>query len=150
MAFGAPVVPEVNWMLIGSSNCKVGASAMTLPCPTAVPFAMTSANPCIPAISSSPIWIIVLRWGSFAEDNALGSRFPDSPCARGASAKSLITYVTDRPGHDTRYAINASKIMTELGYDPQEGFDSGLKKTIDWYLSNQNWWQSIQDGSYRK
>ncbi|MBT5719006.1 MAG: dTDP-glucose 4,6-dehydratase [Gammaproteobacteria bacterium] len=86
----------------------------------------------------------------FAEDNALGSRFPDSPCARGASAKSLITYVTDRPGHDTRYAINASKIMTELGYDPQEGFDSGLKKTIDWYLSNQNWWQSIQDGSYRK
>ena len=48
----------------------------------------------------------------------------------------LITYVTDRPGHDTRYAINASKIMTELGYDPQEDFDSGLNKTIDWYLSN--------------
>lgn len=86
----------------------------------------------------------------FVADNALAMRFPDSPCGKGESAKSLITYVTDRPGHDTRYAINASKVMNELGYDPEEDFDSGLNKTIDWYLANEDWWQSIQDGSYRQ
>ncbi|GJM12030.1 MAG: dTDP-glucose 4,6-dehydratase [Pseudohongiella sp.] len=85
----------------------------------------------------------------FASDKQLASRFPDSPCAKGESAKSLITFVTDRPGHDTRYAIDASKIMSELGYDPVEDFDSGLNKTVDWYLANESWWQSIQDGSYR-
>ena len=86
----------------------------------------------------------------FAENDELALRFPDSPCAKGESAKSLITFVTDRPGHDTRYAINASKIMTELGYDPQEDFDSGLNKTVDWYLANEEWWRSIQDGSYQQ
>ena len=86
----------------------------------------------------------------FAADKDLSTRFPDSPCARGESAKSLITFVTDRPGHDTRYAINASKISTELGYDPVEDFDSGLNKTVDWYLQNEQWWRSIQDGSYRQ
>lgn len=86
----------------------------------------------------------------FAANTELVARFPDSPCARGESAKSLITFVTDRLGHDTRYAINASKITAELGYDPVEDFDSGLNKTVDWYLSNQTWWNSIQDGSYRK
>ena len=86
----------------------------------------------------------------FAANTELVARFPDSPCARGESAKSLITFVTDRLGHDTRYAINASKITAELGYDPVEDFDSGLNKTVDWYLSNQAWWNSIQDGSYRK
>ena len=86
----------------------------------------------------------------FASDKNLATRFPDSPCATGESAKSLITFVTDRPGHDTRYAINADKITTELGYDPVENFHSGLNKTVDWYLSNQDWWQAIQDGSYRE
>jgi dTDP-glucose 4,6-dehydratase len=86
----------------------------------------------------------------FADDKTLASRFPDSPCAKGELAKSLITFVTDRPGHDTRYAINASKISSELGYDPVEDFDSGLKKTVDWYLTNEAWWRSIQDGSYRQ
>jgi dTDP-glucose 4,6-dehydratase len=86
----------------------------------------------------------------FAANTELASRFPDSPCAAGETAKSLITFVTDRPGHDTRYAINASKISTELGYDPFENFDSGLNKTVDWYLSNEAWWKSIQDGSYRQ
>lgn len=85
----------------------------------------------------------------FKTDSKLASRFPDSPCASGTAANSLITYVTDRPGHDTRYAIDAEKIMTELGYEPTEDFDSGLNKTVDWYLNNQQWWQSIQDGSYR-
>ncbi len=86
----------------------------------------------------------------FADDKTLASRFPDSPCAKGEPAKSLITFVIDRPGHDTRYAINASKISSELGYDPVEDFDSGLNKTVDWYLTNEAWWRSIQDGSYRQ
>lgn len=62
----------------------------------------------------------------------------------------LITYVTDRPGHDVRYAIDASKIENELGWIPKETFDSGLKKTVQWYLDNKKWWQKIQDGSYQK
>lgn len=62
----------------------------------------------------------------------------------------LITYVTDRPGHDVRYAIDASKIENELDWTPKETFDSGLKKTVQWYLDNKNWWQKIQDGSYQK
>jgi dTDP-glucose 4,6-dehydratase len=86
----------------------------------------------------------------FADDKTLASRFPDAPCAKGEPAKSLITFVIDRPGHDTRYAINASKISSELGYDPIEDFDSGLNKTVDWYLTNEAWWRSIQDGSYRQ
>ena len=57
--------------------------------------------------------------------------------------KSLISYVTDRPGHDTRYAINSSKIQNELGWQPIENFQSGIKKTIKWYLNNEKWWQSI-------
>ena len=86
----------------------------------------------------------------FAADNTLKSRFPDSPCARGAPASSLISFVADRPGHDTRYAIDASKIMGELGYAPVENFDSGLNRTVDWYLANEDWWRAIQDGSYRQ
>ena len=83
-------------------------------------------------------------------DKDLAQRFPDSPCTKGGSAKSLITFATDRPGHDRRYAIDASKISAELGYNPVENFNSGLNKTVDWYLSNEQWWRSIQDGSYRK
>lgn len=60
----------------------------------------------------------------------------------------LITYVTDRPGHDLRYAIDASKIKNELGWIPQETFESGIRKTVDWYLQNQNWWMRVMDGSY--
>jgi len=85
----------------------------------------------------------------FADNSELASRFPESPCASAIPASSLITYVKDRPGHDTRYAINAEKIMTELGYQPVEDFESGLNKTVDWYLANEAWWQSILDGSYR-
>jgi dTDP-glucose 4,6-dehydratase len=57
--------------------------------------------------------------------------------------------VTDRPGHDARYAIDAQKIMNDLGYEPIEDFDSGLNKTVDWYLNSEPWWRAIQDGSYR-
>ncbi|MCZ4253670.1 dTDP-glucose 4,6-dehydratase [Pseudoalteromonas shioyasakiensis] len=60
----------------------------------------------------------------------------------------LITFVDDRPGHDLRYAIDASKIENELGWKPKETFESGIEKTILWYLSNSDWWQRVLDGSY--
>ena len=61
----------------------------------------------------------------------------------------LITHVTDRAGHDVRYAIDASKIQRELGWTPQETFESGIRKTVQWYLDNQAWWQRMLDGSYK-
>ena len=60
----------------------------------------------------------------------------------------LIIHVTDRPGHDLRYAIDASKIQRELGWTPDETFDAGLRKTVQWYLDHQRWCQRVQDGSY--
>ncbi|WP_419569536.1 dTDP-glucose 4,6-dehydratase [Rheinheimera sp.] len=61
----------------------------------------------------------------------------------------LISYVTDRPGHDFRYAIDASKIERELGWTPEESFDTGLRKTVQWYLQNKGWWQAVLNGSYQ-
>ena len=61
----------------------------------------------------------------------------------------LITFVTDRPGHDMRYAIDASKIARELGWQPQETFASGMRKTVQWYLEHPDWWQRVLDGSYQ-
>jgi len=72
---------------------------------------------------------------------------PDSP---HVPHESLITYVTDRPGHDLRYAIDADKIAAELGWLPQETFESGIEKTIYWYLENSEWCQHVQDGSYQR
>ena len=63
--------------------------------------------------------------------------------------KSLITFVEDRPGHDVRYAIDATKIEKTLGWRPQETFETGLEKTVNWYLKNKEWWQAIIDGSYQ-
>ncbi|EIV6182408.1 TPA: dTDP-glucose 4,6-dehydratase [Klebsiella aerogenes] len=60
----------------------------------------------------------------------------------------LITFVTDRPGHDLRYAIDAAKIQRDLGWVPEETFESGIEKTVHWYLNNQTWWQRVLDGSY--
>lgn len=67
-----------------------------------------------------------------------------------SSFRKLITHVTDRPGHDLRYAIDASKIKRELGWSPQETFESGIAKTVDWYLANSEWCQHVQDGSYQR
>lgn len=64
--------------------------------------------------------------------------------------RELITFVTDRPGHDLRYAIDASKIEKELGWRPQETFESGIRKTVKWYLDNREWCQRVQDGSYQR
>lgn len=60
----------------------------------------------------------------------------------------LISYVQDRPGHDVRYAIDASKIERELGWKPEETFESGIRKTVQWYLDNKPWWSRVLDGSY--
>ncbi|KLV05824.1 dTDP-glucose 4,6-dehydratase [Photobacterium aquae] len=65
-----------------------------------------------------------------------------------ARYEDLITYVTDRPGHDVRYAIDATKIGKELGWLPQETFETGIRKTVQWYLNNKTWWSRVLDGSY--
>jgi len=79
----------------------------------------------------------------FAAEVQLASRFPKAPQARGASADTLIEFVQDRAGHDWRYAIDAAKIERELGFRPQETFETGLAKTIDWYLDNESWWRPL-------
>jgi len=73
-----------------------------------------------------------------------------SPRKQGGNYEELITYVTDRPGHDFRYAIDASKISNELGWQPKENFETGIEKTIRWYLENREWWQAIQDNTYQQ
>ena len=71
------------------------------------------------------------------------------PKAGGESYRAQIAYVTDRPGHDRRYAIDASKIERELGWKPAETFDTGIRKTVHWYLANQAWVDRVQSGAYR-
>ena len=67
-----------------------------------------------------------------------------------AQYQDLITYVKDRPGHDVRYAIDAAKIERELGWKPEETFESGIRKTVEWYLNNEKWWSRVLDGSYSR
>ncbi|MDR1857318.1 MAG: dTDP-glucose 4,6-dehydratase [Desulfovibrio sp.] len=81
--------------------------------------------------------------------DALETLAPDKP-AGVAEYADLIEFVTDRPGHDTRYAIDHGKLTRELGWRPSEDFPSGIVKTVRWYLDNEPWWQAILDGSYRK
>ena len=73
---------------------------------------------------------------------------PEKP-AGVAKYENLITFVKDRPGHDARYAIDATKIARDLGWQPQETFDTGIRKTVVWYLENRDWWQNVLNGSYR-
>jgi len=70
------------------------------------------------------------------------------PDDRIGKRRDLITFVTDRPGHDLRYAVDASKIKQDLGWVPAETFESGLRATVEWYLNNQAWWQAILDNNY--
>ena len=72
------------------------------------------------------------------------------PRSNSSSYKELITYVKDRPGHDFRYAIDSSKIRNELKWKPIQSFESGLKKTIEWYLANENWLREIQKNHYNQ
>ncbi|HGO8290410.1 TPA: GDP-mannose 4,6-dehydratase, partial [Neisseria meningitidis] len=73
---------------------------------------------------------------------------PEKP-AGVARYEDLITFVQDRPGHDVRYAVDAAKIRRDLGWLPLETFESGLRKTVQWYLDNKTWWQNVLNGSYR-
>ncbi|MGB5115491.1 MAG: dTDP-glucose 4,6-dehydratase [Providencia rettgeri] len=74
----------------------------------------------------------------------------DSLVPKATPYAEQITYVTDRPGHDRRYAIDATKMSNELNWQPQETFETGLRKTIEWYLTNQEWCQHVQDGTYQR
>jgi dTDP-glucose 4,6-dehydratase len=72
------------------------------------------------------------------------------PKADGTNYSKQITYVTDRPGHDRRYAIDARKLEQELGWKPAETFESGIRKTVEWYLANPQWVRNVQSGAYRE
>ncbi len=79
----------------------------------------------------------------FAEDPKLHQQYPDAAPANGKKSADLITYVEDRAGHDWRYAIDASKLENELGFTPQDTFETGIIKTIQWYMDNQKWWEPL-------
>ena len=66
------------------------------------------------------------------------------------SSRQLITFVTDRQGHDRRYALDSTKIQTELGWQLAEPFETGIQKTVDWYLEHRAWWEKVRSGEYRE
>ena len=72
------------------------------------------------------------------------------PAGSGKSYHELITFVKDRPGHDFRYAIDASKLKKQIGWEPKESFNTGIQKTIEWYLKNEEWWKIIQENTYKQ
>lgn len=80
---------------------------------------------------------------AFAEIDGLAERYPEAPAAKGQPTTSLKTFVTDRAGHDRRYAIDETKARGELGYAPAHGFDEGLRQTLRWYLDHEDWWQPL-------
>ncbi|HYS69957.1 MAG TPA: dTDP-glucose 4,6-dehydratase [Gemmatimonadaceae bacterium] len=82
-------------------------------------------------------------------DEKIRERFPKCPAALGGDTGELIKFVKDRPGHDRRYAIDAMKATLETGYGPSESFETGLLKTVKWYIANEAWWRAVMDGSYR-
>lgn len=86
--------------------------------------------------------------GVFSSNAELRSRFSDSPAASGRESAELISFVEDRPGHDWRYAIDATKICRDLGYKSTETIQEGLRKTIAWYLANEDWWRSLMNREY--
>jgi dTDP-glucose 4,6-dehydratase len=86
----------------------------------------------------------------FSVEAALRQRFPNCPAAQGKKSESLMSFVADRPGHDRRYAIDATRARTELGYAPVESLATGLAKTVAWFFDNESWWRGVMDGSYRE
>lgn len=84
---------------------------------------------------------------AFAEIEGLADRYPDAPAACGRPTSELKTFVTDRVGHDRRYAIDERKARADIGYEPQHDFDSGLAATLRWYIANDAWWRDIQTTS---
>jgi dTDP-glucose 4,6-dehydratase len=86
---------------------------------------------------------------AFAADAKLAARFPSCPAAAGNSCRALISFVTDRPGHDHRYAIDASKLESELGNRSHIDFSDGIDRTVHWYLDHAEWWRDITSGVYK-
>ena len=86
---------------------------------------------------------------AFSAKPELKDRFPACPAARGGATAELITFVKDRPGHDWRYAMDSRKIQKTLGWKPHEKFETGLRKTIEWYLDNMGWIDNVTSGAYR-
>ena len=86
---------------------------------------------------------------AFAANPELAKRFPDAHAANGKRSETAITTVADRPGHDFRYAIDATKIEGELGFRCQTDFATGLASTVQWFIDNEGWWRAVMDGSYR-
>lgn len=80
---------------------------------------------------------------AFAEDASLAQRFPAAPPASGKATSDLKIFVTDRPGHDRRYAIDAKKAHAELGYTPAHSFEAGFVETVNWYLAHESWWRDL-------
>jgi dTDP-glucose 4,6-dehydratase len=85
----------------------------------------------------------------FGEEPGLADKYASAPAAKGEPSRSRITFVRDRPGHDRRYAINADRITSELGFAATVSFKQGLEETIRWYLDNEAWWRAVTDQSYR-
>jgi dTDP-glucose 4,6-dehydratase len=86
----------------------------------------------------------------FDSEPGLRKQIPNAPAAKGKPSASLITFIKDRPGHDWRYAIDASLIRNELRFNPQYDFSTGLQRTISWMLEEEPWWRAMMDRSYRK
>jgi dTDP-glucose 4,6-dehydratase len=80
---------------------------------------------------------------AFAEIDGLATRYPDAPAAQGQATASLKTFVTDRAGHDRRYAIDETKARAQLAYAPAHGFEDGLRQTLRWYLTHEEWWRPL-------
>lgn len=80
---------------------------------------------------------------AFAADPSLAERYPDAPAAQGRSTSELKSFVVDRKGHDRRYAIDDTKIRTELGYHPSRNFEEGFAQTLQWYLAHESWWRPL-------
>ncbi|HEX3276263.1 MAG TPA: dTDP-glucose 4,6-dehydratase [Gemmatimonadales bacterium] len=87
---------------------------------------------------------------AFAAEPGLTARFPRAPASAGRPTESLIAFVRDRPGHDRRYAMDTAKIERELGFALRETFETGLARTLAWYLAHEAWWREVMDGSYRE
>ena len=85
-----------------------------------------------------------------AASSQIRSKYPSSPASRGLSSSSLIEFVTDRPGHDRRYAINCNKIERELTFVPSISLQRGLSETLMWYVHNEWWWRSVMDEDYEQ
>jgi len=126
---------------VGTPPCRSAAlCAITAPAPATTPVNRPEGRaPTEPApINARPI-----------DARPTDARPVDAASPR-SSYRTLITHVADRPGHDLRYAIDASKIQRELGWAPQETFESGIRKTVQWYLNNLDWCRRVQDGSYQR